>query len=119
MFKNLFRKCTNLDIPKQAQVYLFYYRLSPEFCNMEVTSADGSVMKMEIDDAYQLYERIVECQANWLTERDFPKKAAGIYNIDIVTTLAEQMEVIMNSLTTYPSLLTWYIDQNQFTHVVG
>lgn len=45
-------------------------------------------MKMEIDDAYELYERIAENQADWPTERDFPKKTTCMHIIDSVTVLA-------------------------------
>lgn len=42
-FKNLFRKCPNLDISKQVHVY--YYGLHPKFYNMTDASTDSSVMK--------------------------------------------------------------------------
>lgn len=86
MFKSIFRKCRNLNIPKQAHVYLFYNGLRPEFCNMTDT--------LEIYDAFNLYEMIVENQANYPTNMKVPKKIVGMHNIDAVRALTAQVEVI-------------------------
>lgn len=50
-------------------------------------------MKMNIDENYDLYEKIVENQSMWPTNMNNPKKA-GIYNVDAVTTLVAQMKVL-------------------------
>lgn len=50
---------------------------APEFHSMSYALAGGSVMKLEIDDSYELYEKITENQANWPTDKDFPKKVAA------------------------------------------
>ncbi|XP_022899229.1 uncharacterized protein LOC111412524 [Olea europaea var. sylvestris] len=93
-FKNFFRKCPNIDIPKQAQQYLFYYGLKQEFRNMIDASAGGSVMKLDVDEAYDLYEKIAENQSMWPTDREAPRKTSGLHNVDAVTALAAQMEVL-------------------------
>ncbi|XP_022859404.1 uncharacterized protein LOC111380150 [Olea europaea var. sylvestris] len=93
-FKNFLRKCPNLDIPKQAQQYLFYYGLKQEFRNMIDASAGGSVMKLDVDEAYDLYEKIAENQSMWPTDREAPRKTSGLHNVDAVTALAAQMEVL-------------------------
>ncbi|XP_022891706.1 uncharacterized protein LOC111406525 [Olea europaea var. sylvestris] len=93
-FKNFFRKCPSFDIPKKAQQYLFYYGLKQEFRNMIDASAGGSVMKLDVDEAYDLYERIAENQSMWPTDRKTPRKTAGLHNVDAVTALAAQMEVL-------------------------
>lgn len=53
-FTDFFRKGPDRDIPKQAQVYIFYYGLYPGYHNMAHISAGGSVMKMDVDEAYKL-----------------------------------------------------------------
>ncbi|XP_022880768.1 uncharacterized protein LOC111398040 [Olea europaea var. sylvestris] len=93
-FKNFFRKYPNLDIPKQAQQYLFYYGLKQEFRNMIDASAGGSVIKLDVDEAYDLYEKIAENQSMWPTDREAPRKTSGLHNVDAVTALADQMEVL-------------------------
>ncbi|XP_022883158.1 uncharacterized protein LOC111399906 [Olea europaea var. sylvestris] len=93
-FKNFFRKCPSLDIPKQAQQYLFYYGLKQEFRNMIDVLAGGSVMKLDVDEAYDLYEKIAENQSMWPTDRKAPRKTSGLHNVDAVTALAAQMEVL-------------------------
>lgn len=40
----MFRKCSNLDIPKQVGVYIFHYGLHPEYCNIADVSIGGSVV---------------------------------------------------------------------------
>lgn len=62
-FKNFFRKCPSLDIPKKAQQYLFHYGLKQKFRNMIDVFARGSVMKLDVDEAYDLYERIAKNQS--------------------------------------------------------
>ncbi|XP_022891701.1 uncharacterized protein LOC111406521 [Olea europaea var. sylvestris] len=99
-FKSAFRKCPNLDVPKLAQIYVFYNGLRGEFCNIVDASAGGSILTIEVDDAHNLFERIAENQANWLTDREAPRKAARLHNVDAVTALATQMEVITKKLDT-------------------
>lgn len=41
---------------------------------MENASVGRSMMKVEIDDAYELCRRITKNGANWPTEEDFPKE---------------------------------------------
>lgn len=54
----MFIKSPILDIPKHAQVYFFYSELLLEYRNMANASADGSIMKMNIDEAHYLYEKL-------------------------------------------------------------
>lgn len=42
------------------QVYLIYYEIHREFKNMVDTSTGRSVMTMDVDIAYKLYERIAK-----------------------------------------------------------
>lgn len=79
-------------------MYLFYDRLHHEFRNMADVSAGDSVMTLEMDNAFNLYERITENQANWPIDRKVLKKAAGMHNIDAVTVLVAQLEVITKKL---------------------
>ncbi|XP_022889000.1 uncharacterized protein LOC111404422 [Olea europaea var. sylvestris] len=107
-FKNAFRKCPNLDVPKLAQIYLFYNGPRVEFRNIVDAFAGGSILTIEVDDAHNLFERIAENQANWLTDRKAPRKISGLHNVDAVTALAAQMEAITKKLDTL----------NQFVHMV-
>lgn len=54
-FKDLFRKRSNLNIPKQAHVFVFYCRLCLEDRNMAYDLAGSSVIKMDIDDVHELF----------------------------------------------------------------
>ncbi|XP_022895234.1 uncharacterized protein LOC111409414 [Olea europaea var. sylvestris] len=97
-YKNLLRKCPNLDIPKQAQIYIFYYGIRQEFKNMVDASAEGSIMTINADDAYDLYERIAKNQSMWPSNREVPRKTTGIYNVDAVIALTAQMESITRKI---------------------
>ncbi|XP_022855324.1 uncharacterized protein LOC111376589 [Olea europaea var. sylvestris] len=57
-------------------------------------SAGGSVMKLDVDEAYDLYEKIAENQSMWPTDREAPRKTSGLHNVDVVTALAAQIEVL-------------------------
>lgn len=61
---------------------------------MTDASTDNSMMKMDVDDVYELFERIAENQANWQTNRNFPKKSIGVHNIGVATASTAQMEVV-------------------------
>lgn len=43
------------------------------------------MMKLDIDEADELYERIVENQSMWPSERKTTSKTAGVHNVDVVT----------------------------------
>ncbi|XP_022847548.1 uncharacterized protein LOC111370071 [Olea europaea var. sylvestris] len=107
-FKSAIRKCPNLDVPKLAQIYLFYNGLYAEFRNIVDASAGGSILTIEVDDAHNLFERIAKNQVNWLTDREGPRKTTGLHNVDAVTALAAQMEAITKKLDTL----------TQFVHMV-
>lgn len=51
-------------------------------------------MKMGIDEAHELYERIAENQSVWLVDRDTLKKSTSTYNVNAIIALAAQMELI-------------------------
>ncbi|XP_022846278.1 uncharacterized protein LOC111369022 [Olea europaea var. sylvestris] len=57
-------------------------------------STGGSVMKLDVDEAYDLYERVAENQSTWPTDGETPRKTTGLHNVDAVTALAAQMEVL-------------------------
>lgn len=53
---------------------------------------------MLVNNAYDLYEKITENQSMQPTEKKTPKKTMVIHNINAVTTLATQIEVLTNKL---------------------
>lgn len=65
---------------------------------MADASSRSSMIKMDIDDAHELYKRIVVNQANQLTDKDFSNKSVSIHNIEAMTTLATQIKVVTKKL---------------------
>lgn len=63
-------------------------------------STGSSIMIMDVDDAYELYERIVETQSMWPNDKEVHKKIVGIHNVDAMTALEARMEAIMKKLDT-------------------
>ncbi|XP_022864784.1 uncharacterized protein LOC111384697 [Olea europaea var. sylvestris] len=61
-------------------------------------SAGESIMAINVDDAYELYERIAENQSMWPSDREVPRKTIGIYKVDVVTALTTQMKAITRKL---------------------
>ncbi|XP_022843250.1 uncharacterized protein LOC111366787 [Olea europaea var. sylvestris] len=51
-------------------------------------------MKLDVDEAYDLHEKIAENQSMWPTNREALRKTSGLHNVDVVTALAVQMEVL-------------------------
>ncbi|XP_022891970.1 uncharacterized protein LOC111406834 [Olea europaea var. sylvestris] len=50
-------------------------------------------MKLDVDEAYDLYEKIDKNKSMCPTDRKAPRKTAGIHNVDAMTAMALQMEV--------------------------
>ncbi|XP_022873217.1 uncharacterized protein LOC111392182 [Olea europaea var. sylvestris] len=55
-------------------------------------------MVINVDDAYELYERIAENQSMWPSDREVPRKTTNIHNVNAVTALTAQMEAITRKL---------------------
>ncbi|XP_022843463.1 uncharacterized protein LOC111367018 [Olea europaea var. sylvestris] len=55
-------------------------------------------MAINVDDAYELYERIAENQSMWSSNKEVLRKITVIYNVDAVIALTAQMETITRKL---------------------
>lgn len=55
-------------------------------------------MKIDINEAHELYKTITENQAIWLTNKGIPRKLVVVHNIDAVIVITVQMEVLTMKL---------------------
>lgn len=55
----------NLDIPENVKIYIFYTVLHIEYHNMVDTITRGSIMDIPLDNASNLFEKIIENQSMW------------------------------------------------------
>lgn len=69
-------------------------------------STEGSLMKLDIDNAHELYERIEKNQIIWPSERKTLRKTTRVYNVDVMTSLVAQMEVLRLKIDIYLCPLT-------------
>lgn len=65
---------------------------------MADVSAKGSMMKMGIDEAHELYERISYNQSTWPIDRYMLKKLVGMHSTDAAIKLVAQTEAITKKL---------------------
>ncbi|CAA2989822.1 probable mitochondrial-processing peptidase subunit beta, mitochondrial, partial [Olea europaea subsp. europaea] len=72
--------------------------LRPKFRNIADASVGGLILDIPLDNALDLFERIVENQSMRLSDMEVMRKTTGIYNVDVVTALTVQMEVITRNL---------------------
>lgn len=59
-FKDYFEKCLNLDIPKRANVYIFYACLYPKYHKMIDASVGESTLDISLDNTLDLFKRIAK-----------------------------------------------------------
>lgn len=64
-------------------------------------STRGSIMTMNMDDAYEIYEIITENQSMWLNDKKVQRKTFGMHNVDVVTVLATRGGNNKKSLTLF------------------
>lgn len=57
---NYFRKCSDLDIPKNAKVYIFYVGLHLEYHNIIDALIEGSILEIPLDNTLYHFLRIAE-----------------------------------------------------------
>ena len=66
-------------------------------------AAGGSLMGKSLDDAYNLLEEMAANAYQWPSERNISKKALGVHELDILTTLSSQVASISKHMQ--PALL--------------
>lgn len=86
-YKDLLRKCSHYGLPTWLQVQTFYNGLGAITQTMIDAAASGALMRKTHDEAYELLE-VMACNNYQLpSEKFMPKRATGVYEIDVIMAL--------------------------------
>ncbi|KAA3483462.1 Transposon Ty3-I Gag-Pol polyprotein [Gossypium australe] len=97
-YKDLLRRCPHHGLPLLLQVQTFYNGLNPSTRQL-IDAATGGILNNKTPEA--AYEFIEEMSLNnyqWQVMRMKPTKAAGVFNLDAVTMLSNQVELLNKNM---------------------
>ncbi|KAH9751853.1 hypothetical protein KPL71_014470 [Citrus sinensis] len=108
-FKELLRRCLHHGIPCCIQLEAFYNGLNPSTRLMVDASANGALLSKSYTEAYEILERIANNNYQWpSTRQPAARGAAGVHNIDAITTLSRQVTSLTNivkAMTSAPAVV--------------
>ncbi|KAG8490843.1 hypothetical protein CXB51_014050 [Gossypium anomalum] len=93
-FKDLLRRCPHHGLPLWLQVQTFYNGVNPSIRQMIDAAAGGTINNKTPKDAYEFIEEMSLNNYQWQVMRTKQTKTAGLYNIDSVTMLSNQVELL-------------------------
>ncbi|KAG8473123.1 hypothetical protein CXB51_035066 [Gossypium anomalum] len=103
-YKELLQKCPHHGIPHCIQLETFYNGLNAHTRMVVDSSAKGALLSKSYNEAYEIIERIVSNNYQWLTNRAVSgRRVARIHEVDAFTSLASQVSSIslmLKNLTT-------------------
>ncbi|XP_073017795.1 uncharacterized protein [Primulina eburnea] len=93
-YKELLRKCPNHGYAEWVQIELFYNGLDgPTRGNVDA-AAGGTIFSKTPDEAYELLEQMTINSYQWPSERSGVQRTAGVYAVDPITSLTEQVSAL-------------------------
>ncbi|KAK5825748.1 hypothetical protein PVK06_020612 [Gossypium arboreum] len=93
-YKDLLRRCPHHGLPLWLQVQMFHNALNPSTRQMIDAAAGGTINNKTPEDAYEFIEEMSLNNYQWQVMRTKPTKAIGVYNVDLVTMLFNQVELL-------------------------
>ncbi|XP_061340962.1 uncharacterized protein LOC133287381 [Gastrolobium bilobum] len=97
-FKGLIKKCPTHGLPKWATIQIFYRGLSHQGKTHLDATANGMFLLKRYPEAFETLERISQNSCQWPEQRDeAPKKAAGLYEVTEITSMAAEMAAMHNT----------------------
>ncbi|KAK5819638.1 hypothetical protein PVK06_024655 [Gossypium arboreum] len=93
-YKDLLRRCPHHGLPLWLQVQTFYNGVNPSTRQMIDAAAGGTMNNKTPEDAYKFIEETSLNNYQWQVMRTKPMKTANVYNIDSVTMLSNQVELL-------------------------
>ncbi|KAG8483287.1 hypothetical protein CXB51_022307 [Gossypium anomalum] len=93
-YKDLLRRCPHHGLPLWLQVQTFYNGVHPSTRQMIDTAAGGTINNKTPEEASEFIEEMSLNNYQWQVMRTKPTKTAGVYNIDSVTMLSNQVELL-------------------------
>src|SRR5262249_26685393 len=93
-YKDLLRRCPHHELPIWLQVQTFYNGLINRHKAMIDAAAGGTLNNKTPEAAYELIDEMATNSYQWQVDRAATKKQAGVHNVDAVTALAAQIELL-------------------------
>lgn len=97
-YKELLRKCPHHGIEIWEQIHIFYSNIYPTTRAMLDSAAGGTFMKKSPYEAYELLDKMASNNFNWQSERGVVRKPVGIHQVDAITSLASQVEMLTRKI---------------------
>ncbi|KAG8493072.1 hypothetical protein CXB51_010380 [Gossypium anomalum] len=93
-YKDLLRRCPYHGLPLWLQVQTFHNSLNPSTRQMVDVAAGGTINNKTPEVAYKFIEEMSLNNYQWQVMRTKPTKIVGIYNVDVVNMLSNQVELL-------------------------
>ncbi|NAW23488.1 retrotransposon gag domain-containing protein, partial [Salmonella sp. gx-f9] len=93
-YKDLLRRCPHHGLPLWLQVQTFHNGLNPSTQQMIDASTIGTINNKTPEDIYEFIEEMSLNNYQWQVMRTKPTKTTGVYNVDLVTMLSNQVELL-------------------------
>ncbi|KAK5846848.1 hypothetical protein PVK06_003147 [Gossypium arboreum] len=93
-YKDLLRRCPHHGLPLWLQVQTFYNGVNPSTRQMIDAAAGRTINNKTPKEAYEFIEEMSLNNYQWQVMRTKPTKTAGVYNVDSVTMLSNQVELL-------------------------
>ncbi|KAG8483835.1 hypothetical protein CXB51_023321 [Gossypium anomalum] len=93
-YKDLLRRCPHHGLPLWLQVQTFYNGVNPSTRQIIDAAAGGTINNKTPEEAYEFIEEMSLNNYQWQVMRTKPTKTAGVYNIDSVNMLTNQVELL-------------------------
>ncbi|KAG8485697.1 hypothetical protein CXB51_019007 [Gossypium anomalum] len=96
-YKDLLRMCPHHGLPLWLEVQTFHNGLNPLTRQMIDAATGGTINNKTPEEAYEFIEEMSLNNYQWQVMRTKPTKAIGIFNVDSVTMLSNQVHPVMQS----------------------
>ncbi|KAG8486633.1 hypothetical protein CXB51_020062 [Gossypium anomalum] len=93
-YKDSLRRCPHYGLPLWLLVQTFYNGVNPSIRQLIDAAAGGTLNNKTPEEAYEFMKEMSLNNYQWQVIRTKPKKAAGVFNLDAVTMLSNQVELL-------------------------
>ncbi|KAA3472763.1 gag-asp_proteas domain-containing protein [Gossypium australe] len=97
-YKDLLRRCSHHGLPLWLQVQTFYNGVNPSTRQLIDSAASGTLNNKTPEAAYEFIEEMSLNNYQWQVTRTKLTKSAGAFNIDTLTMLSTQMDMMNKKL---------------------
>ncbi|KAA3465598.1 Retrotransposon gag protein [Gossypium australe] len=93
-YKDILRRCPHHGLPLWLQVQTFYNGVNPSTRQLIDSTAGGTLNNRTPEAAYEFIEEMSPNNYQWQVIRTKPTKSAEVYNLDAITILSTQVEMM-------------------------